>query len=81
MKAFDLHRNVIENYKNYILSFLTVKDKRIEERIKKAINENELIPDPLIQFNPSYKDISDLDKFVDKEVHQRFVDVLNKDYG
>lgn len=67
MKAFDLHKNVIDNYKNYILSFLTVKDKRIEERIRKAITENEFIPDPLIQFNPSYKEVPDLDKFIEKE--------------
>ena len=70
MKAFDLHRNVIENYKNYILSFLTVKDKRIEERIKKAIRENDFIPEPLIQFNPSYKEIPDLAGFIrDEHLH------------
>ena len=67
MKAFDLHNNVIENYKNYILSFLSVKDKRIEERIKKAILENEFIPDPLIQFNPTYNEIPDLSAFIKSE--------------
>lgn len=67
MKAFDLHNNVINNYKNYILSFLSVKDKRIEERIKKAIRENDFIPEPLIQFNPSYKEIPDLASFITEE--------------
>ena len=80
MKAFDLHKNVIDQYKEYLLSFMNIRDKLIEERVKKAVTENEFIPDPLIQFNPSYKIIGDLPGFIQIQgLHQDLARIF-KDY-
>ncbi len=54
MDAFKLHQQVIDNYRNYIKSFISIKDKRIKEVVEKAFKESGFIPEPLIQFNPSF---------------------------
>jgi superfamily II DNA/RNA helicase len=80
MKAFDLHKNIIDQYKDYILSFINIKDKLIEERVKRAILENDFIPDPLIQFNPSYKIIADVEEFSREQGLHPDLSRIFKDY-
>jgi len=67
MKAFDLHKSVLEQYKKYLLSFITIKDERIKERVKEAIENDEFILQPLLQFNPAYESHGSLEEFVGKE--------------
>ncbi|MBO6237531.1 MAG: DEAD/DEAH box helicase, partial [Bacteroidales bacterium] len=43
------------SYKDYLESFVTIKDKRIEEKVHDAISKETLWPDALIQFNPNYE--------------------------
>lgn len=54
MDAFKLHEQVIDNYRSYIKSFMNIKDKRIESVVKDAFENAGFIPEPLIQFNPSF---------------------------
>lgn len=44
-----------EHYKDYITSFITIKDERIRNEVKTAIQEETLWPEALIQFNPNFK--------------------------
>lgn len=54
MDAFKLHEQVIGNYRKYIESFLNIKDHRIKKVVEEAFNKEGFIPEPLIQFNPSF---------------------------
>lgn len=70
MNAFHAHQEIINLYKQYLLSFLYIKDERMRERVFEAFEQNELIPEPLIQFNPSYERSKPLDDLIsEKQVH------------
>ena len=55
MDAFETHKQVISNYRNYLTSFINIADERIKNEVTNAFNSNGFIPDPLIQFNPSFQ--------------------------
>lgn len=52
---FDLHNDILSNYKLYIDSFINIADKKIFDTVKKDFDSGNLYPDPLIQFNPSFE--------------------------
>jgi superfamily II DNA/RNA helicase len=62
MDAFKLHSRVIENYRNYIKSFIDIKDKRIKQVVEEAFEDTGFLPEPLIQFNPSFDKGEKLDE-------------------
>lgn len=71
MDAFKTHDQVISNYRNYLESFLSISDQRIINEVKKAFNEDGFIPQPLIQFNPSFKRDQSLQDLVSEgKVHK-----------
>lgn len=55
MDAFKTLNQVITNYRSYLTSFLNIADDRIKEEVTKAFNGDGFIPEPLIQFNPSFE--------------------------
>jgi len=67
MKAFDLHSSVLEQYKKYLLSFITIKDKRIKVRVSEAVQNDELVLKPSLLFNPSYEVMGKLVDLIEKE--------------
>ena len=54
MDAFLTHEKVISTYRNYLTSFINIADERISTEVTKAFESDGFIPDPLIQFNPSF---------------------------
>ena len=52
---FDLHHDILSDYKLYIDSFLNIADKKILDTVKKDFDSGNLYPEPLIQFNPSFE--------------------------
>lgn len=54
MDAFKTHEQVINNYREYLSSFLNIEDQRIKEEVDKSFISDGFIPEPLIQFNPSF---------------------------
>ncbi len=71
MDAFKLHQQVIDNYRSYIKSFLNIKDKRIKDFVETAFKESGFIPEPLIQFNPSFDKGEKLEDLVrDGKIHR-----------
>lgn len=52
---FDLHKDILTDYKLYIDSFINIADARILETVKKDFDSGNLYPEPLIQFNPSFE--------------------------
>ncbi len=54
MDAFKPHRQVIDSYRDYLKSFVKIKDDRIRKFVEDKFEEPGFIPEPIIQFNPSY---------------------------
>lgn len=70
MNIFNIHSNIIHDYKSYIKSFLSIKDARIKEVVENAFEESGFIPEPLIQFNPSFDKGETLNELVrDGKIH------------
>ncbi len=54
MNAFQLHANVVRNYKQYLQAFTTIRDQRIKRYVLEAFEQGDFLPEPLIQFNPAF---------------------------
>lgn len=68
MDAFKTHSEVISNYKKYLQSFLNIQDQRIREKVDNVLSSNTLIPDPLIQFNPSFQKSENLSTLISEKL-------------
>ena len=55
MNILDLYNKLKDGYKDYISSFISIKDYRIKETVSSALADENLWPDALIQFNPNFK--------------------------
>ena len=55
MDAFQTRENVVLNYREYLSSFLSIADERIKKEVANSFEGNGFIPEPLIQFNPSFQ--------------------------
>jgi superfamily II DNA/RNA helicase len=55
MDAFKTHKTVIDNYRSYLTSFLSIQDERIKKAVSGALNDDGFLPEPLIQFNPEFE--------------------------
>ncbi len=54
MNIIELYDSLKANYKSYLQSFVSIKDKRIEDIVSGAIKSEQLWPKALIQFNPTF---------------------------
>ena len=68
MDAFKTHSKVIDNYKDYLNSFLSISDDRIKSEVDKIIMGEGLIPEPLIQFNPSFQKGDTLNSLIEQNL-------------
>ncbi|GAB4484547.1 MAG: DEAD/DEAH box helicase [Anaerolineales bacterium] len=56
MTIFDLHTAVLNEYRDFVRSFLHIADPRIQEFVDRALEEeSHLWPDFLLQVSPSYR--------------------------
>ncbi len=55
MNILKFHKQLIDNYKTYIQSFVNIKDKKISDFVENEISEKKLWPEPLVQFNPTFE--------------------------
>ena len=52
---FDLHKDILSDYKLYIDSFINIADNRILDSVRSDFESGNLYPEPLVQFNPSFE--------------------------
>lgn len=52
---FNIHKQIMDDYKHFVSSFIHIKDDRIRQKVEEEINQGKFWPEPLIQFNPSYE--------------------------
>ena len=71
MDIFNLHRDLIDEYRSYVRSFHLISDERIAQYIEdQLVNRNILWPDALIQINPSYTQQETVDELATRgELH------------
>lgn len=66
MTIFDLHAAVLNDYRDFVHSFINIADKRIRAYVEHALDEEaHLWPDFLLQLSPSYQrgaSVDDLEK-------------------
>jgi len=55
MDVFDLRNRVINDYGEYVRSFLTVRDERIGTLVRDELDGGLLWPEPLVQLNPAFE--------------------------
>lgn len=55
LDIFNLRDEVIGDYREYIESFLKIRDERVQAFVHEGLEQGELWPDPLVQLNPSYQ--------------------------
>lgn len=55
LDVFQLRESVVQEYKDYVKSFVRVLDPRIDDFVECMLNEGELWPDAVLQLNPAFQ--------------------------
>jgi len=64
---FDLHTQVLADYRDFVHSFIQIADNRAREFIEQALLEEErLWPEPLLQLSPAYKRSASADELAER---------------
>ena len=64
MDAFEIRRQLINDYSTYVRSFIKIRDHQIDRRVQEELNSGLLWPDPLIQLNPAFEPGDSIDGLV-----------------
>ena len=77
MDVFDLRDKVIDEYADYVGSFVTIDDPRIRDHVDREVGSGILWPQPLIQLNPAFEPGDDLESLVAKgELHGKCLEIF-----
>ncbi|TVM03119.1 MAG: hypothetical protein CV087_06840 [Candidatus Brocadia sp. WS118] len=68
MNVFDLRNKLITDYKDYVQSFIQIRDDHIRNYVENCLSRGELWPEPLIQLNPSFEPGEWIDELVDAQI-------------
>ncbi len=55
MNILETHGRIIQDYAEYIRSFIYIADDEISRKVQEELGRGKLWPEPLLQFNPSYE--------------------------
>ena len=66
MDIIKLYEKLKGSYKSYLSSFVTIRDRRIEETVNEAIQQEKLWPKALIQFNPNFAQGIDVSEMISR---------------
>lgn len=65
MNIFDTHKKIVDDYSDYIESFIHISDPEIQLKVEESLSEGLLWPQPLLQFNPSYEMAGSVEEIID----------------
>ena len=69
---FELHRRVIEDYSDFVHSYIQVADERLQKFVEHVLREEQLLwPEPLLQLSPAYKRVSTVEELAQQGVLHR----------
>ncbi|MCR4413455.1 MAG: DEAD/DEAH box helicase [Thermoguttaceae bacterium] len=83
MSIFDLHQQVLADYRDFVRSFFTVADARARKYVERAlVEEARLWPDALLQVSPSYARTATVDDLAAQgTLHQAAADIFRTPTG
>ena len=70
MDIFNFRNQLIDDYTEYVRSFIRIQDERINGVVTREMQDGALWPHPLIQLNPFFKPGKTIDELVDEGVLQ-----------
>lgn len=77
MDVFKLRADVIQNYADYVRSFVRIREQRLRQFVKESLTDQALWPQPLIQMNPSFEAGGWIDDLVSENaLHKQCKDVF-----
>ncbi len=68
MNVFALRDHVIEDYSNYIRSFVDIRHPKIQQLVVRELNEGLLWPEPLLQLNPAFEPGRSIDQLCEQNL-------------
>lgn len=66
MDAFEVHRQLIGDYKSFTEGFVDIRDTRIREAVARLSGEGSQWPDPWLSLNPSFAPGGSIPELVDE---------------
>ena len=82
MDVFDLHAQIIDQYRRYVRSFFTVRDPDTRRFVDGYFSSGRLWPEPLVQLNPSFQPGAAIDELVAEGViHPGCAAIFRRDKG
>lgn len=80
MDVFAVRDRLIDDYSEYVRSFIQIRDSGIRNEVVTALDSGLLWPDPLIQLNPAFEPGDSIDELVDAGIlHDECGRVFRKD--
>ena len=80
MNIFAFRKRIIDDYRNYVSSFISISQKRLRDFVDDCFETGSLWPDPLIQLNPTFKPGKTIDALVEESVlHEECSNVFRRD--
>ena len=64
MDAFEVHRRLIDDYREFTLGFVDVQDERIKAKVEEQSARGAQWPDPWLSLNPSFESGGRVDELV-----------------
>ena len=55
MNIFDLRDTTVKDYREFIGSFVSIRDTRVRQEVDRALDEGRLWPEPWLSLNPKFK--------------------------
>lgn len=68
MDVFELRKKLIDDYRAYVSSFISIRDDRIRDLVDQELAEGLLWPEPQIGLNPSFAEGASIDDLVRQQV-------------
>src|SRR5215217_2630115 len=80
MDIFNFRNQIIDDYSDYVSSFISIAQPRLRDFVSQSFSSGSLWPDPLIQLNPTFKPGTTIDALVEKGVlHKACRQVFRRD--
>lgn len=77
MDVFGFRNRVVDDYGEYVRSFITVRDERVDRKVREEMEGGFLWPAPLVQLNPSFQDGDPLKDLVTEGVlHEECLNIF-----
>lgn len=67
MDVFNLRNHLIDDYRSYVDSFITISDDRVKALVEKELTEGILWPESLLQLNPAFEPGKWIDQLVQSQ--------------